>query len=634
MIYFLVLALIAAVFSVDPSLYMPYTAPKALLLAILPPIVLLAKLLFDFIKSRGSVLSLSLIECLIACRIVWEIFSNVDILIHPASGELFYLVSLLIVSFVARQMAMSPAALGPLHPGIVSSVKEPDSLRIFLRAIWIIGVCQAIIGLAQYSLLFDFLPIGTKKTPMIGTIGTANGFGSFIAISLVALVADSQKIQTIESKLSRLVAGAFLIASLILNGSRGAILSVVCSLCVLGLIYLRSKVRVSKRDPIDMDNPGAGGSLRKRGIIPIVACSAVLLVGGITYFLYTLDIESSAGRFFVWDVSRQMIEDHPVKGVGFGRFGVEYLNYQSRYFSDENHLPLAYKASNMKQAHNEYFQAFCESGIAGGVLFLSIWFCALWLLWSNKNEERTKTYGVTIVLLAILVHSFVDTVLHVVPIALVAYCLLGFVPVPASLARRIQLKFNAHSICIFILMLLYSGFVLYSVLQQYQGRRYWQKGYEYGLEHRWPYAIQEYQSALRSMPREGELLFHLGAAFVMNGSYSTGIYFLNESKKNYNDRNIHLSLAYAYLCIKDLAAAEREARIALLMFPDQLAPQLLLGQIFYKQGIPGKSQQALRKCILRESRIQSEEVNQLGLEAEDLWREYYPRTELPGSHPR
>jgi O-antigen ligase len=632
-VYFLILILVATGFAVDPSLYMPYTAPKALLFAILPPFALLAKILFDFMKSRRSVLSLSLIECLIACWTVWEVFSNVDILIHPASGELFYLASLLTVAFVARQVSMPSATPDHLPPVAVSSVIKPDSLRIFFRALWIIGVSQAIIGLAQYSLLFDFLPIGTRKTPMIGMIGTANGFGSFIAISFAALVADSQKSRTMKSELSHLIAGAILIASLILNGSRGAILSVVSSLCVLGLIYVGNKVRVSKRKPIGKDNPEADRFLRKRGVVLVVVCSTVLLVGGFAYFLYTLDLESSAGRFFVWDVSRQMIEDHPIKGVGFGRFGVEYLNYQSRYFSDENHFSLAYKASNLKQAHNEYFQEFCESGIIGGILFLSVWLCALWFLWIKRNNERSKTFGIGVVLLVILFHSFVDTVLHVVPIALVAYCFLGFIPVPASLVRRIQLKFNAHSIFIFVLILLYSGFVLYSVLQQYHGRRYWQKGYEYGLQHRWPYALQEYQNAVRFMPREGELLFHIGAALVMNGSSSTGVYLLNESKANYNDRNIHLSLAYAYLCLKDFSAAEREARIALSMFPEHLAPQLLLGQIFHEQGFPVKSQQALRKCILRESRIQSEEVNQIGLEAEGLWRKYYPREELPRSHP-
>jgi tetratricopeptide (TPR) repeat protein len=264
-------------------------------------------------------------------------------------------------------------------------------------------------------------------------------------------------------------------------------------------------------------------------------------------------------------------------------------------------------------------------GIIGGVLFLVIWATAVWffLKHSDKND-KTPFYGMGVVLLVILFHGLVDTPLHTIPISFVAYCILGFLPIPALCIHRIYLKSKLLVFFALLILLLYSGSVVFSSINQYRGHVHWQRGYEYGVQHQWSLAIQEYQDALQWLPEKGELFFHVGAALVLNASYSNGIYYLNESRKWYNDRNIYLSLSYAYLRIRNLKEAEHYAKIALSMFPDHLAPHLLLGQIFHEQNLFEKSKKSLLLCIDRRTSIQSDEVNQISADAAELWNKYYP----------
>lgn len=568
--------------------------------------MLLSMYVYDFIKKRRSFITVSLIEIILFILIVWSVICNNRLLNIGSDLDLFQSLSLLFIVSLLRQIVWREKSRSE------ESGKNNRTAITFIRALWILGVCQAILGIGQYFSFPDFLPIGLMKTPMIGTIGHANGFGSFLAASLMALFVDYQDITQIRQKYPRWIAGGIIAVALILNGSRGAILALVCALIVFSYINFR----VERNLPEGIKAP-----LKVNRILPVIIVLFAILVG-LFYFLYNLNIESSKGRLFVWDVAAPMIKDHPVSGVGLGRFSVEYLNFQSRFFADGRNNALSYKAANMKQAHNEYFQAFCEMGIIGGILFLGLWIFVLWLLFFRKKEQ-TIEYGIGAILLTILLHSLVDTPLHILPIAIVAYSLIGLTSLPSSYTHTVTLRSKTVQFAVITIFATYAIFALTISLNQYRGFSHWQKGYEYAKERRWSPAILEYQAALQSFPQKGELLFHTGAALVLDGSYSAGIFYLQESLPWYNDRNIYLSLSLANLQLGNLQEAEVQAQKALSMFPDQLAPHLLLGQIFFKQSRIDESQKSLLKCIYRQTSIQSDDVQQISLDAREFWNTYY-----------
>ena len=146
------------------------------------------------------------------------------------------------------------------------------------------------------------------------------------------------------------------------------------------------------------------------------------------YFLFQLNIKSSIGRLMEWQISWPMLLEHPIHGIGFNRFAVEYLDYQARFFENPAHKYLIYKAVDLKGAHSEYLQAFFEGGFLGGILFLTIWILAVLFLYKTIKTYKKKIIfydGLFIILLTVLTHGLVDSVLHVLPISLIVCIILS-----------------------------------------------------------------------------------------------------------------------------------------------------------------------------------------------------------------
>ncbi|HMB98670.1 MAG TPA: hypothetical protein VKM36_09320 [Balneolaceae bacterium] len=139
----------------------------------------------------------------------------------------------------------------------------------------------------------------------------------------------------------------------------------------------------------------------------------------------------------------------------------------------------------------------------------------------------------------------------------------------------------------------------------------------------WQKATGHYQHALEYLPDEGELHFHMGAALVMQESPSRGLVHLEHALKNFNDRNIYLSRSLAFTELKQYGKAEENAHTALSMFPDHLAPHLLLGEIYHYTKLENKSKESLLKCIKQQTSVQSDQTKQISEDAADMWKQFY-----------
>ena len=106
-------------------------------------------------------------------------------------------------------------------------------------------------------------------------------------------------------------------------------------------------------------------------------------------------------RINYWRTGLTMALDNFWTGVGVGNFGVAYPKYQGP------------KPGDAKAAHNDYLQAWCETGIFGALLFAAFW--AYILIWGARRIlreqdplERWGLAGLYAGLLAFAAHSFVD----------------------------------------------------------------------------------------------------------------------------------------------------------------------------------------------------------------------------------
>jgi hypothetical protein len=172
-----------------------------------------------------------------------------------------------------------------------------------------------------------------------------------------------------------------------LSYSRGAIIALAISALVTAWTMRRSRVRVRAaqataaallcawllwpaagraQDELDgyrlpeISESGIGYSQRE--FLETQASLSEIDIEGTRRSLGELaNVDSLSERVTYWQVGLRMLADNPWTGVGLGNFKQAYMSYQFL------------GAGDVEAAHNDYLQYFCETGLAGGSLFLAFW---------------------------------------------------------------------------------------------------------------------------------------------------------------------------------------------------------------------------------------------------------------------
>jgi len=194
------------------------------------------------------------------------------------------------------------------------------------------------------------------------------------------------------------------IASVLLSGSRGGLISLCAEIVILAAILIRFSPAARRR-------PFAA-------MVPLgVVAAAVLFFwmdpGHISKRLATIanipykPEVTLAERMFVSQDSMHIFADYPWLGTGLGSFEVTYPRYQS--FATD---------LMWDHAHNDYAEALVETGLVGGSLILSAIVLFLWLAFHNlrkrlQHEAGWIQLGATLGCCGLLVHSFGDFNFHI-----------------------------------------------------------------------------------------------------------------------------------------------------------------------------------------------------------------------------
>lgn len=195
------------------------------------------------------------------------------------------------------------------------------------------------------------------------------------------------------------------IASLLLSGSRGGMISVAAEILILGLVIWRWN-----------KNPG---NLRKWRVIGLVGAAGLAVV----LFAVTPNsgwqrLASIAGVVQKPDVTLENrltvsrdalaeLRDYRWLGTGLGTFDTVFPQYQT--FPTD----LAWT-----HAHNDYVEALTETGIVGGFIILSGLLLFAWLVFRNLRRRTDDVQwwiplGAALGCCGLLIHSFADFNLHI-----------------------------------------------------------------------------------------------------------------------------------------------------------------------------------------------------------------------------
>ncbi len=170
------------------------------------------------------------------------------------------------------------------------------------------------------------------------------------------------------------LAAAIAVASLLLSGSRGGLLALAAEMVIALALAARARQQIVR--------PGLGvaaaatvlaGALLFAWVDPGWVSKRLALVAEVGGPAWT---ELADFRKSMAVDSLRMWRDHPVLGVGLGNFETAYPHYQS-YPSD----------LWMDYAHDDYVEAFAETGLIGGALMAVALALFLWLAFKDRDSE-------------------------------------------------------------------------------------------------------------------------------------------------------------------------------------------------------------------------------------------------------
>lgn len=107
--------------------------------------------------------------------------------------------------------------------------------------------------------------------------------------------------------------------------------------------------------------------------------------------------ETAMLRLGYWRVGVEMAAHHPAAGVGPGNFAIGYTKYKTP------------ASGPTKEAHNDYLEITCETGLVGGLLFIAFWSAVILQgIRSLRISLRFIGVGLLAALTAFVAHALVE----------------------------------------------------------------------------------------------------------------------------------------------------------------------------------------------------------------------------------
>jgi O-antigen ligase/tetratricopeptide (TPR) repeat protein len=345
-------------------------------------------------------------------------------LLHAASGQLVVQSTVVLTWFASLALLTSNA------------IRHVRHARWILGALLASGIAAAIYGLLQYVGVLPG-PAGTSGlNAIVSTLGNRNHLGGLLLYLFYPSAIFLIRGRRWWTKALTLLAMVLLLATMILvqqTAVRISLVFVTLALIVAGFIFpVRRTIRANRRWI---------GALA--GIL-VVGAALVLVISQRTPHTTSGDetswlaeqwaSTSASARTWDWWIGVDMLQDHPVTGVGLGLYKVEFIASRADFLSTSRGQSYDKTFAHASQAHNEYVQAAAEMGIFGLVMVAATLATLAACLWRRmrrtRDAARLDLLLLTAGILAFLIHSVVSFPAHVVPssLAMVLLCGLALSP--------------------------------------------------------------------------------------------------------------------------------------------------------------------------------------------------------------
>jgi O-antigen ligase len=328
-----------------------------------------------------------------------------------------------VISEAVRSVASVRQALGRWRAATTHLEDKQTRLLRAVGAGTALFALLALTGWYTYTLVYE---VATDRLDwwsqpglsilFIGLLPLLASLGYALAINAFGIRIGSQFLSAATMPVILL----FQFVSLWLTYSRGGYLALAGALVLGGALLYMARMREGRHGP-------QLSAATKLMLVLVVAAFAVSLVAPTLHaqqqapaptasqdfsdaiqeegkFLTASDLANPASfklRLSYWRTGLSMATHNFWSGVGLGNFGTVYPKYQ---------LP---GAAEVKAAHNDYLQAWCETGIFGALTFCGFWlYFAVWgafrIVREADRHARWTLTGLYAGVMAFLAHAMAD----------------------------------------------------------------------------------------------------------------------------------------------------------------------------------------------------------------------------------
>lgn len=225
-----------------------------------------------------------------------------------------------------------------------------------------IALIQSIWGGLQ---LHGFLQSYHSLFQVTGSFSNPGPYGGFLSIctplSVYYLISTKSKIVKILALITLLAIVSILPASM----SRAAWLAVIAGCGFVLFFYFHSGKY--------MMNYYLKNKMKSIFIGTAILISIIMLL---SFFIY-LKHDSAYGRLFIWKISKELLLEKGLFGVGLGNFPAMYGEQQAKYFTLSKNIYEESIADCPEYAFNEFVHIFVELGLIGFLFLVLIYYLSL-----------------------------------------------------------------------------------------------------------------------------------------------------------------------------------------------------------------------------------------------------------------
>ncbi|MFT4032434.1 MAG: O-antigen ligase family protein [Siphonobacter sp.] len=326
--------------------------------------------------------------------------------------------------------------------------------------------------------------------------------------------------------------------------------------------------------------------LLKRPVWQLLLSGLLILISGMgLVYLYQRNPASVSGRFLIYEVSIELVKEHPILGIGFQEFKSHYNNAQAAFMASHK-VPITKQllANNSFYAFNEFLQILVEEGLTGlflvGLILGDIIKVAFQRIFKGM---RPLVIGANASLISVLVCCSFSYPLQ--SSGMLVLCLFYLSVVASELKMHFVTVLDFSLPRMQIIGLSFIGVLIVFCWWEYkrmQALSDWEQAAQLAITGHYQQAKTRYEASVLALQYSGVFLYNYGAETFISGDIKKSIALLKAATTRYSHSNLYVYLGNNYQKLHTDSLAELAYFHAMKMVPAKLLAKYELLRLYEK----------------------------------------------------